>query len=113
MPAERAQPDQLARAGHRHRTDAGWDAYPAQAVLVIEVSVTSRAVDLGRKAAIYAAAGIPDYWVLDIADRRLVVHRHPTDGRYSDVVELTDADTVTAAHLPLTVAVADLLPPRP
>ncbi len=90
----------------------GWDAYPAQALLVVEVSVTSRAVDLGRKAAIYAAAGIPDYWVLDIARRRLVVHRDPAD-RYESVASLTDADVATAARLPLTVPVADLLPPRP
>ncbi len=93
--------------------DPGWDAYPAQAVLVIEVSVTSRAVDLGRKAAIYAAAGIPEYWVLDMPDRRLVVHRDPEGHSYTQIANLTEADEVTATRLPLTVAVADLLPPRP
>ncbi len=90
----------------------GWDAHAARALLVVEVSVTSRAVDLGRKVAIYAAAGIPEYWVLDLADRRLVVHREPVADRYQDVAAMTDADVVTAAHLPLTVAVAELLPPR-
>ena len=89
----------------------GWYAYPTGALLVIEVSVTSRAVDLGRKAAIYAAAGIPDYWVLDLDNRRLVVHRDPVDDRYETVQALTDADVVTAARLPLTVAVAELMPP--
>ena len=89
-----------------------WDTYPAKALLVIEVSVTSRAVDLGRKAAIYAAAGIPEYWVLDLADRRLAVHRAPVEDRYTDIAVLTDEDEVTAARLPLTVAVAELLPPR-
>ena len=89
----------------------GWGAHAAQALLVIEVSVTSRAVDLGRKAAIYAAAAIPEYWVLDLAERRLVVHREPADARYEDVTALTDAEVVTAARLPLTVAVAELLPP--
>ena len=89
-----------------------WDTYPAKALLVIEVSVTSRTVDLGRKAAIYAAAGIPDYWVLDLADRRLVVHRAPVEDRYTEVAVLTDEDEVTAARVPLSVAVAQLLPPR-
>jgi Uma2 family endonuclease len=65
----------------------------------------------GRKAAIYAAAGIPEYWVIDLADRRLVVHREPAGDRYEDIAVLTDADEVAAARLPLTVAVADLLPP--
>ena len=91
---------------------AGWDAYPAQALLVIEVSVTSRAIDLGRKATIYATAGIPEYWVLDLDHRRLVVHREPAADHYETVDALTDDDTVTATGLPLTVAVADLLPPR-
>ena len=89
-----------------------WDTYPAKAQLVIEVSVTSRKVDVGRKAAIYAASGIPEYWVLDLADRRLVVHRAPVEDRYTEVAVLTDADEVTAARLPLTVAVAQLMPPR-
>lgn len=89
-----------------------WETYPAKALLVIEVSVTSRKVDLGRKAAIYAAAGIPDYWVLDLVDRRLVVHRAPVEDRYTEVAVLTDADEVTAARVPLTIAVAELLPPR-
>jgi Uma2 family endonuclease len=90
----------------------GWEVHAAQALLVVEVSVTSRTVDLGRKAVIYATAGIPDYWVLDIEQRRLVVHRAPTDGRYETIESLTDADVVTAARLPLAVAVGDLLPPR-
>lgn len=90
----------------------GWDAYPAGALLVVEVSVTSRAVDLGRKAAIYAAAGIADYWVLDITHRRLLVHRDPVDDRYETITTLTDADVVIALRLPLTVAVAEILPPR-
>ena len=92
---------------------SSWEEHAAHPLLVIEVSDTSRTVDLGRKAAIYAAAAIPEYWVLDLADRRLVVHRAPVDDRYEDVAVLTDADEVAAAHLPLTVAVAELLPPRP
>ncbi len=91
----------------------GWDAYPAQALLVIEISVTSRAVDLGRKAAIYAAAGIPDYWVLDITRRRLVVHRDPVDDRYTTIEVVADTGVITAARLPLTIAVAEVLPPPP
>ena len=88
----------------------GWESYPAGALLVVEVSVTSSAVDLGRKAAIYAAAGIPEYWVLDLEHRRLVVHRDPVDDRYEAVEALTDADVVTAARMQLHVAVAELLP---
>ena len=90
----------------------GWTTQAAGALLVIEISLTSRAVDLGRKAAIYAAAGIPEYWVLDLTGRRLVVHRDPADGGYATIDVAGDDDTVTAARLPLTVAVAEILPPR-
>jgi len=89
-----------------------WEAQAAGALLVIEVSVTSRAVDLGRKAAIYASAAIPEYWVLDIERRRLVVHRDPVDDRYATTEVVADTGAITAARLPLTVAVAEILPPR-
>jgi hypothetical protein len=41
-------------------------------LLVIEVSEETVRLDLGRKARIYAAAGVPEYWVVD--DGREVVH---------------------------------------
>ncbi len=90
---------------------AGWGSHPVGALLVVEVSVSSRAVDLGRKAAIYACADIPEYWVLDLDGRRLVVHRDPVADGYDTIHALTDADSITALRLALTVAVVDLLPP--
>ncbi len=38
--------------------------------------------DLGDKAALYAEAGIPEYWVVNLVDRVLVVFREPRDGSY-------------------------------
>lgn len=89
----------------------GWDRHGGGAVLVIEVSVSSRVVDLGRKAAVYAAAGIPEYWVLDMPNRRLIVHRQPSAQGYQQVEPVPDNGSVTATEIPFTVAVADLLPP--
>ena len=43
-------------------------------LLVIEVAESSLAVDTGEKADLYAAAGIADYWVVDVAAER---HRSP------------------------------------
>jgi Uma2 family endonuclease len=48
-------------------------------LLVIEVSDTTAAFDRSRKATLYARAGVPEYWVLDLNRRMLVVHRE-TDG---------------------------------
>jgi len=44
---------------------------PAHVRLVIEVSETTQAQDLGRKRQVYARAGIAEYWIADIPDRTL------------------------------------------
>lgn len=88
---------------------AGRDRYASGAILVIETGVTSVRYDLGRKAEIYASAGVPDYWVLDIERQALVVHREPVDGRYTEIRTLGEGETVTAAALDLAVPVASLL----
>jgi len=85
------------------------DAKPAEAVLVVEIAISSRAIDLGRKAAIYAGAGIPEYWVLDVGRRELVMHRDPLDGRYAAVTTLGEHETAQALALDLAVPLADLL----
>ncbi len=81
--------------------------------LVAEVSVTSLAWDLGRKRRLYAEAGVPEYWVIDVDGERLVVHRDPTDGGYRTVTEFGRGEPVAPAALPVPpfdVAVALDLP---
>lgn len=48
---------------------------PADLHLVVEIPDTSLGFDLTKKAALYARAEIVEYWVLDVAAHRLVVHR--------------------------------------
>lgn len=91
---------------------APWGRHVSGALLVIEVSVSSLSIDLGPKAVAYAAAAVPEYWVLDLEGRRILTHRHPRDGRYEVVVSAGEHDTVAAAELPLTIEVAAVLPPR-
>jgi Uma2 family endonuclease len=87
----------------------GPDALPRTPLLVVEMGVTSLRIDLVRKARIYAAGNVPEYWVLDVQRRELIVHRAPHDGTYTDVRTLTEHDTVTAERLDLSVPVASLL----
>ena len=54
---------------------------PADVLLVIEVSDTSLAYDLGTKVPLYARHGIPEVWVIDAATRRTRVFRQPAIGR--------------------------------
>lgn len=47
------------------------------AKLVIEVSHTTLRTDLGAKADLYARAGVPEYWVIDLAENRALLHADP------------------------------------
>ena len=81
-------PDLKAEYGTRHpRGD--------ELVLIVEVADSSSRFDLSVKAALYARAGVPEYWVLDVPRRVLVSHRGPVDGTYSQRVELTERDFVS------------------
>ncbi len=68
--------------------------------LVIEVSDSTLAFDLGPKARRYARAGIPEYWVFDIAGRRLIVHRSPQAGGYSVITAYAEGERVAPLAVP-------------
>jgi Uma2 family endonuclease len=81
--------------------------HPASADLVVEVALSSRHRDLRVKPRLYAAAGVPVYWVIDVDGGRAIQHSEPVDGSYQRVEVVTE---LTAPHLALTpVAVADVL----
>jgi Uma2 family endonuclease len=50
--------------------------------LVIEVSVSTHWLDRGRKAALYASAEIPNYWLVDVPGRAVEVRTQPGPGGY-------------------------------
>ena len=52
-------------------------AHPSRVVLIVEVAETSLAVDREYKASLYARAGVPDYWILNLVDRMLEIYREP------------------------------------
>ena len=50
---------------------------PRVAALVVEVADESRLLDTTTKAELYATAGVPEYWVIDLEHRQLLVFRDP------------------------------------
>ena len=94
---------------------------PTTALLVIEVSEATLDQDRGRKAAIYARSGIADYWIVNLVDRQLEVHRDPVADpkhrfrfRYADVRIVKPPGVVAPLAAPhASIAVADLLPGIP
>ncbi len=87
----------------------GRDDHPRNALLVVEMGATSLRIDLVRKARIYATGGVPEYWVLDVERRALVVHRTPVHSCYTDIRTLGEDETATAVALDLAVPVSSLL----
>jgi Uma2 family endonuclease len=85
--------------------------HPATALLVVEVAASSLRYDLGRKAGVYAAARVPEYWVVDVHGRRMWVHEKPDRGEYTEVRARHEGEELRCRSVPLpAVAVADLLP---
>jgi Uma2 family endonuclease len=82
-------------------------ALPSRALLIVEVSDSSLTLDRTEKATLYARAGIADYWILNLAERVLEVHREPTPEstapygwRYLLVHHLVAGDVVSPLAAP-------------
>ena len=85
--------------------------HPTQPLLLIEVAESSVRKDNRIKAPIYAEAGAPEYWIVDISDSELViaVHTEPTPHGYRRVEMLRDGDTLRPTKLPgVEIAVHDV-----
>lgn len=63
-------------------------AHPSEAHLVIEVADSSLYYDRGEKAHLYAACGVPEYWIVNLVDRVVEVHREPTASGYREVTTI-------------------------
>ena len=77
--------------------------------LLVEVADTTKRYDLGKKARIYATAGVPEYWVIDIPGK--VIHRlwAPAGGSYESKGQVAFDKTVHAATIQgLSVATSGL-----
>ncbi|MBI2895167.1 MAG: Uma2 family endonuclease [Deltaproteobacteria bacterium] len=87
------------------------EEHPRQALLVIEVADSSLNKDRTIKASIYAEAGIPEYWVVDIAARAVEVLSAPASGVYQRVARRARGEVLVSLQFPeVEIAVSDLFP---
>lgn len=92
-------------------------AHPTTALLIVEVSETTLAYDRGRKASLYARAGVADYWIVNLPQRQVEVYRDPVADpgepfghRYASRRDVPPGGTLTPLAAPAaTIAVSDLL----
>jgi Uma2 family endonuclease len=84
---------------------------PSDMNLIVEVSDTTLWRDRNTKARLYGVAGVADYWVLDVNNRRLFVYRYPSPTGYPDPLEYEETQSVAPLAAPNSpIRVSDLLP---
>ena len=85
---------------------------PDEIYLVIEVADTTFKKDCETKGKAYAAAGIIDYWVLDVINRQLHVFREPSENGYRSEVVLEESKIISPLKFPdLNIDILEMLPP--
>ena len=83
----------------------------ARPLLVIEVAASSLRYDLNAKAPLYAEANVPEYWIVNLVDRELVVFRSPEKAAYRDRITYRAGDRVAPeAWQDVVIEVSELFP---
>jgi Uma2 family endonuclease len=100
IPSSNSEPEpDIAVVQPRGREYLSHHPYPENIFWVIEYSNTSLKKDLDPKAKAYAAAGILEYWVINLKAMQLVVMRDPIEGEYRSRVVWSD-DTIAPIAFP-------------
>jgi Uma2 family endonuclease len=105
------EPDYVIATRHDHRY-LSHHPYPEDIHLLIEVADRTLARDRGAKRTIYAHAGIPEYWIVNLIERQLEIYTEPDTerGMYGAERTLQETDRLEDHYLAGTVDVAELLP---
>lgn len=83
---------------------------PTDILLVVEVADTSLEKDQSTKAQCYAAAGIRDYWIVNLIDRVVEVHRNPSPDGYRQKTSHSSGPLPLLALADFTITVEEILP---
>jgi Uma2 family endonuclease len=94
------------------------DAHPSSPLLLVEIADTTLTLDRRHKGGLYARAGVPDYWIVNLRHRVLEVYRQPvrwTSSRYGwkyrNVRLLKSGSSISPLRARRArIRVADLLP---
>lgn len=73
---------------------------PGDTALIVEVAQSSLNFDLGVKLRLYASSGIPEYWVVDVSRKVVLVHRDPAGAEYRSLQQFAAGDVIAASAAP-------------
>ncbi|WP_394838871.1 Uma2 family endonuclease [Pendulispora rubella] len=74
--------------------------HPDRAYLIIEVAESSLKDDRTVKARLYAETGVPEYWIVNLIDHVVEVHRQPQGGKYASVTVARRGESLAIEQFP-------------
>ncbi|MBC5798558.1 MAG: Uma2 family endonuclease [Candidatus Eremiobacteraeota bacterium] len=87
---------------------------PANSYALIECADTSLRYDRGKKLGVYARGGVREYWIINLVDRCVEIHRQPHELGYTTQRIHRPGETVAFAAIPdVTFTVDEILGPPP
>lgn len=88
-------------------------AGPSDILLVIEVADTSIRYDQRAKSMLYGAAGIADYWIINLPTHQIEVYREPRPDGYRTVTRYAAGETISPlAFADIVLGVSDIIGPK-
>src|SRR5688572_439926 len=82
---------------------------PGEVYLIVEVADSSLRFDRERKIPLYAAAGIPEVWLVDLIEKLLTRYRNPMRGNYTEISQHGASETIPVPNIPgASLVVSDL-----
>ena len=88
------------------------DGHPSQALLIVEIAESSLRKDRRIKGALYAAAGVPDYWLVNLVEGVFEVHRGPSEAGYRSIERVGRGEGIALLSFPdVSIEVDAVLPP--
>ena len=117
--SDRSEPEpDIAVAFGKIKDYADHHPAPSELHLLVEISDATLALDRGKKMSAYARERISEYWIVNLINRQVEVFRDPVTAEsgsfYKTTVILLEGDFLSPLNAPQsTIAVSDLLPPRP
>ncbi|MEW6210422.1 MAG: Uma2 family endonuclease [Acidobacteriota bacterium] len=73
---------------------------PSDVLLVVEVSDTSSEYDRKMKMPLYARAGIPEVWLINLVEESFEIFAKPANGRYQEIKKAKRSQSISPKKLP-------------
>jgi Uma2 family endonuclease len=95
-------------AHHKANDYVSHHSTPKEIYVVIEVSDTTLEKDCEVKHPLYASAGIPEYWIINLIDRQIETYRQPKNGEYHFKQIISQENTINCKSVAFSFNYSDV-----